>query len=304
MTDALKKTGLFILLAFSLSWLIAGVFYWSGGKLQSGAGMVMALVYMAMPMVAALLVQKVFWRQPLREPLRISFKFNRWWLVGWLLPPVIAFATLGVNLLWPGVSYSPDMEGLYERFAAMLTPEQIAQMRAQAAAMPVHPIWLGLAQGLFAGATVNAVAAFGEELGWRGLMLRELGFLGFWRASLLIGLIWGLWHAPIILLGHNYPQHPQAGVFFMTDFALLLSPLIGYVTLKARSVIAASVMHGTVNGTFGLALMLLRGGNDLNTGVTGTSGLIVLLAANLLLFAYDRFLAKRPIRELLAAETR
>ena len=45
------------------------------------------------------------------------------------------------------------------------------------------PCW----EDLIAGVTVNAVAGFGEELGWRGFLQKELAFLGFWRSSLLIG---------------------------------------------------------------------------------------------------------------------
>lgn len=78
---------------------------------------------------------------------------------------------------------------LLDRFETGLTQEQIEQMRAQVAATPVHPFWLGLIQGLIAGITINALAAFGEELGWRGLLQKELAWMGFWRSSLLIGMI-------------------------------------------------------------------------------------------------------------------
>jgi hypothetical protein len=63
-------------------------------------------------------------------------------------------------------------------------------MDQQAKAMPIHPFWVGLLLGLVAGPTVNTVAAFGEEVGWRGLLLRELETLGFWQASALIGVVW------------------------------------------------------------------------------------------------------------------
>lgn len=295
MTSALKKVELFLLLTFACNWLLAGVFYWAGGKLQSPAGLAMALVYMFIPALMAVVVQKFIYKQALREPLRMRFKFNVWWAAAWLLPPVLAFAAFGASLLLPGITYSPDMAGMVERFGNLLTPEQLAKMQAQVKALPVHPIWLGLGQGLLAGATVNAVAAFGEELGWRGLLQRELGFLGFWRSSLLIGLIWGVWHAPLILMGHNFPQHPRQGVFLMVDFCLLFAPLLAYVTLKSDSVAAAAIMHGTLNGTAGLAIMLAAGGTDLTTGITGLPGLLVLLAANILLYLYERFLAREPV---------
>jgi membrane protease YdiL (CAAX protease family) len=163
----------------------------------------------------------------------------------------------------------------------MVPPETLEEMRAQSAALPVHPLWLALVQALIAGPTINAVFGFGEELGWRGLLLRELAPLGFWRSSYLIGLIWGLWHAPLILRGTNYPQHPELGVALMTVFTMLLAPLMSYVTLRANSVIAAAIFHGTLNASAGMALLPLKGGSDLTVGMTGLSGLVVLAIANL-----------------------
>ncbi len=251
--------------------------------------------YMFIPAVVAVVVQKLIYKEPVIKPLGISFKLNRWFLAAWLLPPVMAFATTGVSLLFPGVEYSPEMAGMFERLRSVMTPEQINQMKNQAAALPVHPIWIGLLQGLIAGITVNAVAAFGEELGWRGFLLKELGHLGFWKSSALIGLIWGVWHAPLILQGHNYPQHPGAGVFMMTIFTLLLAPIFSYVSLQAGSVIAAAIIHGSLNGTMGLSLMVVKGGSDLTVGGTGLAGFIVLAFVNIGLLIYDRTRAKEPV---------
>lgn len=218
----------------------------------------------------------------------ISFKLNRWFLAAWLLPPVMAIGALGVAVLFPGVVYSPEMEGIFELLRNILPPEQLAQMQAQKANLPVHPFWLALLQGLIAGVTINALFGFGEELGWRGFLQKELGLLGFWKSSFLIGLIWGIWHAPLILQGHNYPEHPAAGVLMMTIASMLLAPVFSYIRLKAKSVIAAAVLHGTFNGTGGLAIILLKGGSDLTVGMTGLAGFIVLAAVNLAIYVFDR----------------
>jgi len=131
---------------------------------------IVATLYMFIPMTVVIVLQKLVYKEPVIKPLQVSFKLNRWFLTAWLLPPVIAFATLGVSLLFPGVEYSPDMAGMFEKLKAVATPEQLEKMKNQAAALPFHPIWIGLLQGLAAGVTVNAVAGFGEELGWRGLL--------------------------------------------------------------------------------------------------------------------------------------
>ena len=283
-----RKALVFVILTFASSWLIAGGYYALGGRLNHPLAILVLLVYMFMPMTAAIIVQKVIYKDPLRQPLAISFRPNRWFLVAWFLPAIAALATIGTSVLVPGVEYSADMAGFIERFASSLTPEQLAEMKAQMAALPIHPLWIGVVQGLIAGITINAVAGFGEELGWRGLLQRELSHLGFWKSSALIGLIWGIWHAPIIIQGYNYPQHPVAGVAMMTVFTLLLSPIFGYLRLKGKSVFAAAIAHGTLNGTAGIPLMVIVGGNDLTVGITGLAGFVVLAAINLVIFVFQR----------------
>jgi len=116
--------------------------------------------------------------------------------------------------------------------------------------------------------------------------------MGFWKSSALIGVIWGVWHAPLILQGHNYPQHPVVGVFMMIGWCLLLAPIFSYVRLKAKSVLAAAIIHGSLNATAGLAIMVVEGGSDLVIGVTGLAGFIVLAIVNIGIFAYVRISLK------------
>ena len=290
-----KKVFIFVGLTFLLSYLLVFIYLALGGKWIIPGSLIVATTYMFIPMVVAIIVQKHILGEPVKGPLGISFKLNRWFLVAWLLPVIIAFATLGVSLLLPGVEYSPEMAGIFEKFESVLTPEQFQQMKAQADASPLHPFWIGLLQGLIAGITINAVAGFGEELGWRGFLQKELGYLGFWKSSIIIGLVWGIWHAPIILQGHNYPEHPQAGVLMMIIFTLLLSPIFSYVRLKAKSVIAAAIIHGSLNAIIDLPLMVIKGGNDLTVGVTGLAGFIALTLANVGIFIYDRYFARESI---------
>jgi len=90
------------------------------------------------------------------------------------------------------------------------------------------------------------------------------------------------------LPGHNYPEHPVAGVFIMTAWCILLSPLFFYVTLKSGFLIAASVMHGSLNGTVGIGIMMLEAGNDMMVGSNGLAGFVALTGFILLLYLYDR----------------
>ena len=291
----INKLKLFIGLTFLISWGVIGLYYLLGGELNTIQGTVVTVLYMFIPMTVALFVEKYIHRQTIKKTLRISFKINKWFLIAWLITPIVAFATIGISLIFPDITFSLEMSGMFERFENMMSPEQMEEMKNSMDTLPIHPIWITLFQGLFAGITVNAIAGFGEELGWRGFLLKECSKLKYWKASIFIGFIWGLWHAPLILQGHNYPEHPIIGVFMMIVWCILLTPLFNYITIKAKSVIAAAIMHGTLNATAGIAIMLVAGGNDLTVGMTGFSGFVVLGIILLLLYVYDKELATEKI---------
>jgi membrane protease YdiL (CAAX protease family) len=294
MLRSYRKALTFVLLTISISWGMAALYFALGGEWRTGdwKAILFGFVYMWIPALVAIGVQKGIYREPVIKPLGISFRFNWWFLVAWLLPPAIALLSSVISLAFPGVSFSADMSGLIERMAYYLrgfTPEQLEAEKSRLAAIPMWVFLLGgLIQGLLAGATVNALFAFGEELGWRGFLFRELAPLGFWKSQALIGLIWGIWHAPIILQGHNYPQHPVLGVPMMCLFSLLYSPIIGYIRLRTGSVLAAAIMHGTLNGTAGLGILFLKGGDDLTVGLTGAAGFIAIALVNLAIYLWGK----------------
>jgi membrane protease YdiL (CAAX protease family) len=238
----INRLTLFLILTFVISFSLAGLYKLSGGQYDKAGGTILAVVYMFVPMVSAIIVEKGIHKENLKSNIRISFKINKWFFAGWLMPPALSFCSLGVSLLFPGVTYDPEMTGMLKRFGNMFTPEEIDHMKAAMKALPIHPLWLSLVQGLIAGATINAVAGFGEELGWRGFLLKEFKGTQFLKASVIIGFIWGIWHAPLILMGHNYPQHPEAGVLMMTIWYIFLTPLFLYIAIKSKSVIAAAIM--------------------------------------------------------------
>ena len=72
----------------------------------------------------------------------------------------------------------------------------------------------------------------------------------------------------------------------MTLFCLLLGPIFSYIRLRAGSVIAAAIAHGSLNGTGALSVLVLRGGNDLTVGLTGLAGLIVLATIDLGIYVF------------------
>ena len=113
---------------------------------------------------------------------------------------------------------------------------------------------------------MNLVNCFGEEWGWRGFLFPKMREgRSFVSTSILVGLIWGLWHAPIIAYGHNYGKvwgtDPWGDVVLaivgMCVFCVVATFLFGYISEKADSVWPAVLAHGCVNGGAGIGLLFL-----------------------------------------------
>lgn len=295
-----RKAWYFLGLTFAITWTIEGVAIWWIGDFSSlnqiGSGMeTIVLIFvgcMYVPTLAVLIVQKGIYDDPLR-PLGLSFQLNWWWAAAALVPIGVAVGSVGVSALEPDVTLSSGEAFLLDRLdAAPLPPDQLAEAKkgikeGEAMLGPTLALVLfGLA--LVAGPTVNGLAAFGEEFGWRGFLQRELAPLGFWPSSLVIGVIWGLWHVPLIIGGYNYPGMPVTGVFMMTLFTVVWSPLHAYFAVQGQSVIPAAMMHGTINAVGGATYVFLDGGSRLGVGLLGLAGLVVAAIVNAGLWWHQR----------------
>jgi membrane protease YdiL (CAAX protease family) len=95
--------------------------------------------------------------------------------------------------------------------------------------------------------------------------------LGQWKALLISGAIWGVWHAPAIAQGYNYPNHPMLGILLMTVFCILLGIIVGWMYLNTRSPWVAALAHGSINAWAGLPYLFLMPGFDTALGGTLTS---------------------------------
>ncbi len=287
-----KRLSVFTSLTFLISWGLVGVFAAAGGTWRGLPKVVVGAVFMLVPGSVAIALQRFVYHEPVAKSLGIVVKPNRWWLLAWLAPLGLVLGAIAFSGALPGVEVSWSLQGASARFADLLSPEQLAKIDAAIRATRVPPLLLWSVQGVVLGALTNTLFALGEELGWRGFMLRDLEHLGLWRSSLIIGVVWGLWHAPIILLGHNYPAHPQIGVAMMVVFCVLAAPLHGFVRVRSGSVVAAALLHGTINAIAILSLAAPIGGSDLEVGLTGVAGFAALAVVNVILFVVDRRLGR------------
>lgn len=281
-----RKILTYVLWLYGLSFGISALFFLSG---LGGNPILLFLFmtgYMLIPLITVLIVQKLIYKEAVARPLLLTGRPNWWWPFAMVLPLLFIGLTALVASLFPGVTLDLGMENYISTVDATTS----ATMNDLFQKLPFHPLWLLAGQSLIGGITINAILGFGEEIGWRGFLLREFRALGFWKASLLIGFIWGLWHVPLtIFAGHNYPSTPILGVLMMTVSCMLISPILSLLTIKSRSVFPAAFFHGVINGSASLGIMIVSGGNpELLTGFNGLAGFIVLLAVNVIIFIRTR----------------
>ncbi|GLV60696.1 abortive infection protein [Dictyobacter sp. S3.2.2.5] len=170
----------YLLGTFLLSWAA-----WLGLYLLGIPGEARGDVAMYGPAVSCLLVRWLrregFADAGLRLASRDQRGTWRWYLAAYLVPLLVLAVGLCLSLLlgWQRWILPDTMRQLH------LSPAILAGILA---ALPMVVVGLVM------------IVTFGEELGWRGYLLPRLLPLGQTRAALLIGVIWGLWHIPTILL--------------------------------------------------------------------------------------------------------
>jgi CAAX protease family protein len=278
MPSRARRIATFYGVTFVVTHLITTAYRLRGGSWNSLDTFVVANGIMLIPGLVALIFTRWIFRQPIRQTLGVALRPNRWWLAAWLLPPALMLLTLGVSLLVPGTSYDPTMSGLGERLG--FSAADGARLRSQIGFLGLPPLAGFLAQGLVLGPTLGLIGGLGEELAWRGLLHHELMPDGFWRCTAITGLLWALWHVPLTLQGYGYPHHPLLGTLVAVVYILLFAPLLSFIRLRARSVLAPAILHGTADGTVLSTLALVRGGGELTTGWGSLSCIAVLAAVN------------------------
>jgi len=208
-----------------------------------------------------------------------------------------AFARAGLkggrfkDWLWYGLAFVlfyAAQSGLNALFGLGRAVDPLQAMQSlggsQAGMSPQVFMLLAGVQTVLAGPLVGLIIAFGEEYGWRGYLQSELVKIGKVRGVLLLGLIWSVWHYPVIWMGHNYPGQPLWGTLLMTVYTTSLAFVLGYVMLKTGSIWLVAFLHAINNqaASYFLALVYQPDSPVWSFG-SGIFGLLTLIPIVLLI---------------------
>ncbi|WP_349827036.1 CPBP family intramembrane glutamic endopeptidase [Brevibacterium litoralis] len=292
--------GVFLLVSFGLAWLVA-LPLWLGDGLASPWFLPVSAAMMFTPAIgalsSALLVDRPGSRREVLRSLGIWPLPRAGRLIGYAALAVVVPAALVLVALPIGAVlgvYPADLTGL-SGFREVLS----AQLTASGSPPPPFPLWVLVVLQLVSipvGALVNTIPAAGEEIGWRGWLLPRLLPLGTVPAILVSGIAWGFWHAPLILLGYNYPLAPGwLGVLAMTGMCTVVGAVFAWLRIRSESVWPAALAHGSLNAAAGSYVLFAQAGALVDTtqatvlGWTGWIAPVVLIG---ILAATGRF--RRP----------
>jgi membrane protease YdiL (CAAX protease family) len=239
-----KRTGVFFGLVFAISWTFWGL----SAALPTFSGFLKIAGTFGPSLAALILV----WQHPkTRRDLLAR-------LVQWRFPAGVWLFSLALPVV--GILLALVLTATHA--PAPIWPDLI-------------PLWMPLA--IFAYILVFSVA--GEELGWRGYALPLLiEAHGPQRASLFLGAVWAIWHAPLFFLPGDFHEAIPPGLFALQ---IVASSFI-YTQLhlaSCGSLIPAHLFHASFNASVGIFPVLPQArGGDPSALVAAVSVLCVVAA--------------------------
>lgn len=249
------------------------------GNSQTGSTATMTVgSAMFMPAFAVLLTRLITKEGFNNAGFSLNFKGNaRIYLFSWFGPAVLTLLGTGIYFLIFPDKFDGSLTLLQSSFAAAgqeMTTDEIKSLLL---------VQLGMAFCM--APLMNALNCFGEEWGWRGYLLpKMMEKFSLGKVLLINGLIWGVWHAPLTVLGHNYGKdyfgYPVTGILAMCVFCIVMGVIFSYITIKTGSCIPAVLAHGSLNGIASFGIYFTKdGGNPFigpaPTGIIGIFPFII-----------------------------
>lgn len=261
----------YVAVLFVLTYALNAVVWAQGGLSNPRMFQILVGLQMLLPAVVAVAF-RVFRREGFKGS-GLGLGKKRYFLVAFGLMIAYLGVSYGLSALTPWLTFDPQMG----KFQAMLDAIQAQtgqtppfDLRSFAALMAVQVVLLGALLGM--------PAYWGEEYGWRGYLLPKLLETGMdkGRAIVLHGVIWGLWHAPIIAMGHNYPGYPLAGIALMTVFCIGMGAIYAWLFYASGSIWVPAFAHGVLNQGAPYAAMWVASSHVLLAAPVGLVALGVL----------------------------
>ena len=279
-----RRILLYLLLSFGMTWVYEFLVVWpvalsENPAIQSMSQLAVsaAMFFPALSVLLTRLITKEGFKDSMLVP-KTGKRSIPYFLMGWFGPAVLTVIGAVIYFLIFPDSFDPSMGAM----SATLAAQGLEATEALVTVTVVSQIVMGF----LLAPLLNTIPCFGEEWGWRGYLLPKMQKdLKVLPTLLLSGLIWGIWHLPITILGHNYGTgymgYPVTGILAMCGFCVIMGIIFSYLTIRTGSCLPAMLAHGSLNG-FASAGILFTNGIDINpfvgpipTGIIGGCAFIV-----------------------------
>lgn len=171
--------------------------------------------------------------------LKPKFRGNlKWYIASYFLTPFIAYSGAVIYFL----IFKDDFDPLGSRYA--IEAEMVNHKEYISSLAVLIPL------AILVNPLMGILQCLGEELAWRSYLLPRLSKRYSIRIAVLVnGVIWGIWHSPIIAMGYNYgTEHRILGIFAMILFCVVLGVISSYLFYKTESVWCSVLFHASING--------------------------------------------------------
>jgi len=146
----------------------------------------------------------------------------------------------------------------------------------------------------------TVTSSLGEEIGWRGYLLPKLAGLGWAKALLLVGVIHGVFHFPIMLAGNYHSAgNPWIVVPMFVMSTIFISVIFGATRILTGSVWPAAILHAVHNIFWAALGEFTSVTSDAAEYIGGESGIVVLV-----LYGFIAFLMLKKLRRQQAVPQR
>jgi membrane protease YdiL (CAAX protease family) len=254
---ALDKRGVaaYLVLAFSMAWIPWSLEWLAGVSADNLLKFQVAILPGTFaPAIAAWLVRKWVTREGFADAgLRLTPFRLRYYAFALLLP----FAVVAVIVMLALILGSSRPDWSVQRALRVLLLGISGS--AHLPATPAH-FWLVLPLVLPLQSILVTPILWGEEFGWHGYLQVRLFARRPLRAALGTGLIWGVWHYPLILMGYQYPHDRLLGLIVFPVSTILLSIIFGWLRLRSGTIWSTCVAHAATNAIGGSLIFLLFSG--------------------------------------------
>ena len=178
-------------------------------------------------------------------------------LFGWFMPTILT--AIGTAIYFMVFPTHLDMTGEYLREIGQ--GASLDQMEAMGVTYQQQIISSIISCLTFA-PIINMIVAVGEEAGWRGYMypvLKERS--GRIKGLILGGIIWGMWHWPLIMLtgyeyGTGYKGYPIAGMIVFCVCTVAIGILCDYTYEKTNCIWYPALFHGAFNAAATIPIVM------------------------------------------------